>query len=53
MIYQVQPPDQVITNFEAIREWAIFIGIGVAVLVGIATLIGMGLSAWKKRKRDE
>jgi hypothetical protein len=50
MIWQVRPPEEVITNFDAVKEWAIIIGIGVAILVGVATLIGMGWAAFKRRK---
>ena len=56
MIWQVKPPSELVTNFEAIREWLIFVGIIVAVLVGVFTLIGMAVVVtrrwWKKRKEN-
>jgi len=55
-MYQVRAPSEVLTNFEAIREWLILIGIFVAVLVGVFTLIGMAIVVtrrwWKKRKEN-
>lgn len=50
ILLQLRPPDEVISNYEIIKAWAIDIGIAVAVLVGVGTLIGMAWTTYKKRR---
>ncbi len=54
--FQVRPPSEVVNNYEAIKAWMIDIGIAVAVLVGVITLLGIAYTAgkkwWKRRKEN-
>jgi len=48
MILAIPQPSEVIENLDAIKEWLIFLGLVLAVLIGIWTL---GSMAWKAGKK--
>jgi hypothetical protein len=54
MIFLMLPlPSEVFENFDSIKEWAIFLGLLIAVAIGVLTLLGMGWKSYKRRKEED
>jgi hypothetical protein len=51
MILSMLPlPSEVFENTDSIKEWAIFLGLILVVVIGVLTLLGMVWKAYKKRR---